>query len=164
MNPRGLRDGATVFLSMRRVMVFVTVTLVAAAAPAGALAQGGVDEYVEQFPGPGGGGDASGGDEPDGPLTTEQVSALEEQGADGAAVAALAEGNDGDGEPRPGDDERPASRSTPDDSGVTGMVSGIAGDSGEGIGIALPIALGATVIAAAAFFVVRLRGGRNGPT
>lgn len=150
--------------SVRRAITILTAAaLVAASLPALAMAQGngGVDEYEEVLPNPGGGNDSDAGDSGDdssGPLTPEQVSALEEQGSDGAAAAALAQesggaGNAGSaGEPT---DTSSAAPSSDDDSGVAGVVGDLASGSDDGMGIVLPIVLVVVAVAAVAFFIVR---------
>jgi hypothetical protein len=153
------------------------VTILAAAAlgvmalPSLAMAQGnsGVDEYEEVLPSPGGGSDSdsdsgeSGADESSGPLTSEQVAALEEEGADGEAAAAVAQANGADRDPESGGDPAsPTSTAPADDSGVAEVVGDLASGSDDGMGIMLPIVLVVAALAAIAFFAARRSRGRTG--
>jgi hypothetical protein len=157
---------------MRKAMtILAALGLVAVALPTTALGQGnaGVDEYVENLPGPGGGDPTAGGDDSDdpggGPLAPAEVASLEELGSDGAAAAALAQGsgpqdaNDADNAGRP----KPASPGDDDRSGAAEVLGTLTGNSDSGMGIALPIVLGATLVAALAFLLVRRSRGRPGP-
>lgn len=150
--------------------------LLACTVPAAALGQdnAGVDEYSEQVPGgggnqpsnpnAGGGGSGGSGDPDGGPLTPAQVAALEAQGADGAAAASLAQqtgpdstagrGGAGDGSAGGG-----GGSAADDGGGLTEIAGNIAGGSDSGMGVALPLILGAALIGALAFVVMRRRGG-----
>jgi len=162
--------GALVSQYVRRLMTLLAaMALLTLGLPAVATAQGngGVDEYEEVLPGPGGGNESSGGgdegDDSSGPLPPAQVSALEEQGSDGAAAAELARqtGSDHD---RGSGDPLSATADVPDDrSGVAEVVGDLAGGSGGGMGIVLPIVLVAALVGAIAFVVARRRGGRADP-
>ena len=156
---------------MRKAMtIVVTLAIAVLALPATAAGQGspGVDEYVEELPGPGGGDPSGGGEDSgdaDGPLTPAQVTSLEELGSDGAAAAALAQGGGPQGnnhanksggfKPAPsGDDHR---------SGATKILGTLTGNADSGMGIGLPIILGAALVAAVTFLLVRRGRGRSGP-
>jgi hypothetical protein len=156
---------------MRKAMMIITALVIAPLAlPTTAPGQsnGGVDEYVEELPGPGGGSPDGGEDSVDtgdGPLTPAQVSSLGELGSDGAAAAALAQG----GGPQDGTDDKDGrgSKAAPsgDDgrSGAAEVLGTLTGNADSGTGIGLPIVLGATLIAAVAFLLVRRSRGRSGP-
>jgi hypothetical protein len=158
---------------MRKAMtILAALGLMAVALPTTALGQGnaGVDEYVENLPGPGGGDPTAGGDDSDdpgggGPLTQAEVASLEELGSDGAAAAALAQGsgpqdaNDADN----AGGSRPAPSGDDDRSGAAEVLGTLTGNSDSGMGIALPILLGTTLVAALAFLLVRRSRGRPGP-
>jgi hypothetical protein len=157
---------------MRKAMtILAALGLMAVALPTTALGQGnaGVDEYVENLPGPGGGDPTAGGGDSDdpgaGPLTPAEVASLKELGSDGAAAAALAQGsgpqdaNDADN----AGGSRPASSGDDDRSGAAEVLGTLTGNSDSGMGIALPIVLGATLVAALAFLLVRRSRGRPGP-
>jgi hypothetical protein len=160
---------------MRR---FCVATLAAAllALPAAAHAQevppgnSGVDQYLENLPGPGGdkpsndvggGGGGGGGNLP--PGVAED---LEAQGPNGAAAAALAEqtvpeqpkGNAGDesakGPSTGGDVKR-----EDDGSSLGDIFSALAGSDSGGMGIFLPILLAGTLLCALVLIVTRARRG-----
>jgi hypothetical protein len=157
---------------MRKAMTIVAaIVLASVALPTTALGQGnaGVDEYVEDLPGPGGGDPTKGGDDSGdpggGPLAPAEVASLEELGSDGAAAAALAQGagprdvnhadNAGGSKPAPsGDDNR---------SGPAEVLGTLTGNADSGMGLAFPIVLGATLVAAVAYLLVRRTRGRSGP-
>jgi len=153
-------------MTLLAAMALLTLGLPAVATAQG---NGGVDEYEEVLPGPGGGNESSGGgddgDDSSGPLTPAQVSALEEQGSDGAAAAELARQTGSDRDRGPGGDPLSATADVPDDSsGVAEVVGDLAGGSGGGgMGIVLPIVLGAALVGAIAFVVARRRSGRADP-
>ena len=164
-----LSSPGSVFNSVRRVVtVLAAAALAALALPSLAMAQGnsGVDEYEEVLPSPGGEGNDSdsgqpGADDSSGPLTPEQVAALEEEGADGEAAAAPAQGNGADRDTGSGGDSAnttPAGSGADDDSGVAGVVGDLASGSDDGMGVVLPIVLVVAALAAIAFFAVRRRG------
>ena len=151
----------------RSVTILVALAFASAALPSAALGQGnaGVDEYVEELPGAGGGNPGKGGDDPgSGSLPPAAVASLEDLGSDGAAAAALAQGSG-----PAGDGTRNANRPDPsqrdDGSGIAGDIAGtLTGSSESGMGIALPIVLVAALVAALAFLLVRHSRGRPGPT
>ena len=153
-----------------------------------------IDQYTENVPGAGGdqpgtqGGAGTGGDDTgnggqgDGPapaLPADTAADLESQGGAAAATADLAQSTAPDREQRAqaGDRDRPGvqpgsasggSRAPADDGGgpsVGEVVTGVsdASESG-GLGIWLPIILGATLLAAIAFGVSRWRRGPVEPT
>jgi hypothetical protein len=159
---------------MRNPMIVLCVLCALLAVPATASAQGNAaqDEYTENVPGAGGdrpsnepgSGSPGGGSLP--PGTTEQLQAL---GADGAAAAALAEstGSDrrGDGRDGPGSGPGSGAAAAADGSSGGGGVGEVVEDfvtgseDDDGIGITLPLILGASLLAAIGFLLARRRGG-----
>ena len=160
---------------MRRLFLVLTALLaIAAVLPMVASAQdnSAIDEYIEGVPegggeqpsdeqgGGGGGAPGSGGGEAT-PLPPGTSQDLESEGASGAAAAALAEATAPSGPRERGAAEGNFSRDDEDGPPSVGdVVGGIAGgsaggsDSG-GLGTALPIILGAALLAALAVLVAR---------
>jgi hypothetical protein len=152
---------------LKAVTIMVMLALGPVAVSSTALAQNsaGVDEYVEELPGAGGGKPGPGADDSGGPgggpLTPAQVDSLEELGSDGAAAAALAQAG-GTGRADRAESSAPAPAEPDDDSGVAEIVGGLAGNSDAGMGVALPIILvGALAVAVASLFLRRTRRGRD---
>jgi hypothetical protein len=157
------------------ILALLVVPGVAAAQGAG---NGGADEYTEIFPGAGGNHPSNtggGGGEPGEPsgggsLTPSQIAALEAQGSDGAAAAALAQStgpdaNRGAGGASNGAAAGDANGSPADDSGGSGIpqvIGDLAGGSDDGMGPVLPIILVAAAIGALGFLIVRRGGGQAG--
>jgi hypothetical protein len=135
----------------------------------GALAQkppgnGAVDEYTEGIPGSGGetpSGDSGngGGGSGDSTLSPSVAGALESQGADGAATAALAEATAPSGaDQAPQGTESQSSASDSDSSvapstanasdpdGLAAAVDAVTGEGEDGMGFLLPILLGAIAL------------------
>ncbi len=148
--------------------ILAALVLAPVAVPTAALGQGnaGVDEYVEELPGAGGGKpDKGGGDDGGGgPLTPAQVTSLEELGSDGAAAAALAQGSG----PRMTGRVTPATVTRRPPSVTSARASPTSwapstGDSESGSGVALPIVLVAALVAAVAFLLFRRSRRRPGP-
>lgn len=168
--------------SMRKVLTSLAVlALLALPGATVAHAQGNaaVDEYSESTPGGGGnkpsnsgsGSGSSSGDASSGPLTSAQIAALEAQGRDGAAAAALAQstGPDGKGQNREGAGSagltggggaanEPTQAQDSGGPGITEAIGDLAGGSDSGMGPVLPIVLIAAVMGSLAFVVVRRRG------
>ena len=176
---------------MRTAFIALSLIVALAIVPGTALAQdnSAIDEYTENVPsgggdkpsdevGSGSDGNGSGSDGNGGgnALPGSSSEALESQGGDGAAAAALAQatapessgagteqGSSGDGagaEQGSSGDGASESGSSGDSDGVLASVGDIVGGSDDdGLGIALPIALIATLIAAIAFVVARRRRG-----
>lgn len=149
------------------ISTLIAAALVAGVPAASALAQGNsaVDEYTETIPG-GGGDNASGSDDGGGgsPLPEDVAADFGAAGAEGTDAARVAEAT--------GPDKGNANQSGPNDSaggsnadaGVPGVVTEVLGsDSDSGMGILLPIVLGATLLAAIAFLAARRGGGSNTP-
>ncbi len=157
--------GGLVSSHVRRIIVPIAL-LALIAAPVQAAAQGGghgaIEEYTEQLPGGGGGnptGDSGDSGDSGGLLTPAQVAALEAEGSEGAKAAKAAQstgpdrqggGSDGSGAPAPeGDDGAPLGE----------VVVELAGGDDSGLGVALPIVLGAALLGALAFVIARRGGG-----
>ena len=184
---------------MRRVIIVSAVLAALAALPTIASAQSGapesgVGEYTENIPGAGGnqpengggqggsggsggsgqggsGEAAPGGTATDTGLPPEVVNEFEQQGADGAAAAALAQStspsgsNQGAGQPGSGGQaagDAGQISSGDGQGGVGGVVEKIVGvnsaSQSDGMGIALPVILGSSLLAALLFLFVRRRG------
>jgi len=158
--------------------------------PGVAFGQGGsgADAYEENIPGGGGNtpsNDNGGQSGTDGgsSLPEGTQGALEEQGADGAAAANLAEqtgpggnGSRGDNSTGSGAGNGAGSGSSPDGevnltpaddkpagsssgSGIDEVVGELAGGSDDGMGILLPIILGSVLVAGVAFVLIRRSSG-----
>jgi hypothetical protein len=164
---------------VRRVSTTIALVALALAVPAGAQAQdnSALDEYLETIPGAGGdnpssgqdGGSGGGGD----PLPAETSASLESQGPAGAAAAAVAEATAPErrgGAGGSGERERRGSEDGGSGGGgglpaVDEVVDNVAGGSdSDGLGIVFPIVLGAALLAAIAFVLIRRRGGPGEPT
>jgi hypothetical protein len=156
-------------MGMRKLtIVMVALAAFLVAPPTGSAQDNSAqDEYTENVP-------AGGGDKPSddagsggsgGSLSPGTVQDFQALGADGQAAAALAEAtapggengwHRGAGSGGVSGDGQSAGGSAIDD-----VVSDIAGGSSDegGMGIALPLILGASLLAAIAFIVARRRGG-----
>ena len=155
---------------MRRICVAILASALLAA-PATVRAQdslppgnSGVDQYTENVPGPGGdkptnpggGGGSGGGGGGNGELSTAEAQALTDQGPNGAAAAALAEET---APPKATDADSVARRSGGDDGNgfsVDDVFSALTGSDSAGMGVFLPILLGASLLAAIAVGAARL--------
>jgi hypothetical protein len=152
-------------------MIALLAVILALVAPTAALAQGsgGTDEYVEQLPGAGGDkpSSGSGGDaETDEALTPSAEEAIEEQGADGSAAVELAQstGPDGGGDSGQGGSGGDGLRGSDADSGLPEVIGDVASGSDDSdMGVLLPIVIGATLVAALAFVIIRRRRRHAGP-
>lgn len=167
---------------MRKALLLVIALLgLATAVPGTAFAQdnSAIDEYTENVPNAGGderneqagGGSGGGGDGEEGsnPLPQGTSEELQRKGSDGGAAAALAEatapkGSAGGERSDPGaaGGDRNGSSTEPARSGgddgvpsVSDVVVGLAGSDSDGMGIWLPILLGAALLAALGFLAVR---------
>ena len=140
-----------------------------------------IDQYTESIPnaggsdetgGGGGGNGGSGGDGEGAVLTPEQSENLQAQGADGAGVADLAEetapgsnnganANNGNGNASSGQGNDENISSTPASASANPASGGAesSSDSGDGMGVILPLLLLAAVAAAGIVFFIRRRGG-----
>lgn len=159
----------------------LTITFVAIAAmvlaPA-ALAQkppdnGAVDEYTEGVPGSGGetpsgsssgSGGASGSDSSGSAVSPSNIEALESHGEDGAAAATLAQATAPDGAGKSPEGQKAGSDATSpavgaaEPGGLSAAVETVTGDGSSGMGILLPILLGAIAVGVMAL-ALRRRGG-----
>jgi hypothetical protein len=168
----GRRFALTVALAP--LLVLAGSVGVASAAPPNS----GIDQYVEGTPGAGGdqpGGGGGGNEEPaieePAALPEQSTGALESEPAGAAALDAAASTASGDADPshrsadasRGGDtgEDAPLSAVAPSDSqsGIGATVSEVTGGDSRGMGVALPIILAATFVAAAAVAVTRRRRG-----
>ena len=163
-----VRRDEAVSTGMRRVLtVLIVAALGVCLPPAAALGQGGgVDEYTEQLPGAGGGKPTSGGGDDEnstggGPLSPAAVDSLDELGSDGTAAAELAQ-TSGPGTAQSPGDSGGSDAAVPDETSGAVDVGNLAGDSGDGVGIALPIVLALILLAAVGFVIVRRTGRRPG--
>ena len=132
------------------------------AVPGAAFAQGpgGADEYTETLPGAGGNQQSGSG-----PLTPDEVEALEAQGPDGAAAAEAAQATGPDatagvgGEDTAAGDGDGSSAAASDGesggAGITELVGDVAGGSDDGMGPVLPIVLAVALIGAVGFLIAR---------
>ena len=149
---------------MRIISLVVTVLSLIAIPASGAFAQSNsaVDEYTETVPGGGGDNPVSGGGDPTGgtPLPSDVAGELQAAGDDGVAAAELAESAGG-----PADRKPSTSSDRPSDDQGGGFGSAISEiiepDDDSGMGIALPIILGAALIAATIFGIARSRGSKT---
>jgi hypothetical protein len=161
---------------MRKLTVVLVALCGLLALPASGNAQdnSAQDEYTENVPAgggdrpsdnAGGGGSGEGG----GSLPPGTVQDFQALGADGPAAAALAEATAPGGEK--GRDRATGARGDGEPAGGGGSPIGeVVGDiasgssDGGGMGVALPLILGAGLLAAIAFIVARRRGGsETGP-
>ncbi len=156
---------------MRRILV-ITAALALLVLPATAQAQQGggsaADEYTEDVPGAGGNqpssdddSGAAAGPSSGGGLPPSVVNDLEAQGADGAGAAKLAQSTGPD--KGKGDAKDAAASTNPGDSGggvgeVLNQLAGGDGESDGGMGVALPIILGVSLLAAVTLLLLRRRG------
>jgi hypothetical protein len=148
-------------------MIALLAVILALVAPAAAWAQGsgGTDEYVEQLPGAGGdkpSSDSGGDAETDEPLTPSAEEAIEEQGADGSAAVELAQStgpdDGGGGDSGQGGSGGDGLRGSDADSGLPEVIGDVASGSDDSdMGVLLPIVIGATLVAALAFVIIRRR-------
>jgi hypothetical protein len=121
-----------------------------------------IGQYVEDVPGAGGarpsetpgGGGPVGGAPGAGLLSPAASQALAEQGAAGRSAARLAE----DTAPEKGDGG-PAAAGGGRGSGIKGIVDAVTGSDSDGMGVVLPIILGASVLAALLLLALRRRRG-----
>jgi hypothetical protein len=162
---------------MRKLTVVLVALCGLLALPASGNAQdnSAQDEYTENVPAgggdrpsdnAGGGGSGEGG----GSLPPRTVQDFQALGADGQAAAALAEATAPDGEKgrdratgARGDAGEPTSGGGSPIGEVVGDIAGGPSDEG-GMGVVLPLILGAGLLAAIAFIVARRRGGsETGP-
>jgi hypothetical protein len=157
---------------MRKLAVVLFALFALLATPATGYAQdnSAQDEYTENVPAgggdrpsdnAGGGGSGEGG----GSLPPGTVQDFQALGADGEAAAALAEATAPGGENgrdratgTRGGDGAPATGGGSPIGDVVGDVAGGSGDEG-GMGVALPLILGASLLGAIALLVARRRGG-----
>jgi hypothetical protein len=161
---------------VRACFVVSLIALLVAALPAGTASaktgkappgQSGVDEYVESLPssdGSTGSDTGSGGGSRRG-LSPAAARRLAQQGPDGKAVAALTAATGSAPRHRPAEPGGAADRdvaSGGDQGFISGIASALTGGSSGGMGIALPIILGVTLLGAAVIGVVRFRAGRGG--
>lgn len=153
---------------MRKSIILLCALCVPLAMPAAASAQGNAaqDEYTENVPG--GAGDRPSNDAGSGapgngllpPAAAEQLQAL---GADGEAAAALPQATGPDRRNERGEGSG-AGLETSGDSGGGGVGElvddfVIGSEDDGGIGIMLPLILGASLLAAIGFALARRRGG-----
>jgi hypothetical protein len=162
---------------MRRIPLALSLAVIAlliAAAGVAAQDHSASDEYTENIPGVGGdspssdhtGGGGGVGGEDSSPLAPAVVEDLNASGADGQGAAALAEEtapahNDGNSANGTNPGGRGSSGRSHSDSGggIGGVVDQVVGTSDSGgMGIALPIILGAALVAAFLFLLARHRG------
>ena len=157
------------------------------AVPAGASAKSGcqgrtvsphgnseADQYSETIPGACGNHRPNAGNpaaSPNGTVPSQTLRRLESLGPGGQTAAALAQANAPAGARRAEggrggtDDNPPSAGDTGEDggalSGVGRALGGSSGD-GEGMGIALPLVLAGTLVAALAYWLMRRRAGPAG--
>jgi hypothetical protein len=159
--------------------MLVTMLLAAVIAlPATSAAQdnSAIDEYTESLPSPGeetpshepdegagAGSGGSGGSGGEAQLPPSSSEALAGEGAAGEAAASLAQATapEGAGTPAGGEDSKGSAGERSSDGGeaVTGVFDAVTGGSSDsdGLGIWLPVLLGATLLAAIAIGIVRRR-------
>jgi hypothetical protein len=144
-------------------MIALLAVILALTAPAVASAQGpgGTDEYVEQLPQAGGNNPSQSSADPetDEPLTPSQEEAVEEQGADGSAAIELAQATGPDGG---GNSSQGGSGDGQSESDARSRLPAVVGDVASGsddtdMGVLLPLVIGATLVAALAFVIIRRR-------
>jgi hypothetical protein len=156
----------------RFAIIFICALATAPAAVAHAGGNSSVDQYTESVPTAGGGSHNSGSGGSNGSSAIPQSTAqsLDSQGSTGQAAANLAEATAPKRVPshhkkHAGNSQRDRGSSVapvahPGDGPSAGQSLG--GDSG-GIGLALPIFIGASLLAAAAVVAVRRRGSGSNP-
>lgn len=157
---------------MRKFIIAVVALCALLALPAAGYAQSdsGNDEYTENVPGGGGDKPSSDVNRDGGGLPPGSAQAFQALGADGQAAAALAQataprraarGRNGDtGSAGGGAESEPAAGNDAGGGGIGDVVRDIAGgsDDGDGMGVALPLILGASLLGAVAFLLARRRG------
>lgn len=163
---------------MRRfAIIFICALATAPAAVAHAGGNSSVDQYTESVPTAGGGSHHSGGggsNNSSSSIPQSTAQSLDSQGSTGQAAANLAQATAPKRVPshhkkHAGNSHRDRGSSVvpvahPGDGPSAGGAAGqsLGGDSG-GIGLALPIFLGASVLAAVAVVAVRRRGSGSNP-
>ena len=145
-------------------LLAVILALLAPGTVASAQGPGGTDEYVEQLPGAGGNNPTSQSSEDpetDEPLTPSDAEAVEEQGADGSAAVELAQTtgpDDGGGDSAQGGSGGKGQPGSDAGSGLPEVIGDVAGGSDDSdMGVLLPVVIGATLVAALAFVIIRRR-------
>jgi hypothetical protein len=157
---------------MRR-SIAALATLAALVVPAAALAaqpgpppgNSGADQYTENIPTAGGsqttgGGGGAGGGGGGSAVSPGTVRELQGQGSAGKGAAAFAQATAPRGAHR-GEAASEGGGGTPIGD-VLKQVTGADSDSGGGMGLVLPIVLGASLLAAVGLLLARRRGGRTG--